>query len=83
MNFATQRPPYRCFTSMVTNSTYQAMKIIHYVHRPMSHISAIFGTDDDMEILTSLYLIVNVSLLMFVEWERKSEPMLLVRTLMG
>ncbi|KAF8623421.1 hypothetical protein AX15_006364 [Amanita polypyramis BW_CC] len=26
---------------------------------PMSHISAIFGTDDDTEILTSLYLIVN------------------------
>jgi len=26
---------------------------------PMSHISAIFGTDNDAEILTSLYLIVN------------------------
>ncbi|KAF8639878.1 hypothetical protein AX17_001132 [Amanita inopinata Kibby_2008] len=26
---------------------------------PMSHISAIFGTDDDSEILTSLYMIVN------------------------
>jgi len=26
---------------------------------PMSHISAIFGTDDDAEILKSLYLIVN------------------------
>lgn len=29
--------------------------------RPMSQISAIFGTDDDQEILTSLYLIANVS----------------------
>lgn len=29
--------------------------------RPMSQISAIFGTDDDDEILTSLYLIANVS----------------------
>ena len=28
---------------------------------PMSRISAIFGTDDDDEILESLYLIVNVS----------------------
>lgn len=27
----------------------------------MSHISAIFGTDDDQEIMTSLYLIANVS----------------------
>lgn len=36
-------------------------------HRPMSHISAIFGTDDDAEILTSLYLIVNVSLLTFMK----------------
>ena len=27
---------------------------------PMSHISAIFGTDDDQEILTSLYTIANV-----------------------
>lgn len=26
----------------------------------MSQISAIFGTDDDQEILTSLYLIANV-----------------------
>lgn len=31
------------------------------LHRPMSQISAIFGTDDDQEILTSLYLIANVS----------------------
>ena len=29
--------------------------------RPMSQISSIFGTDDDDEILTSLYLIANVS----------------------
>ena len=28
---------------------------------PMSRISAIFGTDDDNEILESLYLIANVS----------------------
>jgi hypothetical protein len=31
------------------------------LYRPMSQISAIFGTDDDQEILTSLYLIANVS----------------------
>ena len=30
------------------------------VRRPMSQISAIFGTDSDEEILTSLYLIANV-----------------------
>lgn len=30
------------------------------LNRPMSHISAIFGTDDDQEILNSLYLIANV-----------------------
>ena len=28
--------------------------------RPMSHISAVFGSDDDQEILDSLYTIVNV-----------------------
>ena len=28
---------------------------------PMSHISAIYGTDDDNEILNSLYTIANVS----------------------
>jgi hypothetical protein len=32
-----------------------------WLPRPMSQISAIFGTDDDQEILTSLYLIANVS----------------------
>lgn len=34
--------------------------------RPMSHISAIFGTDDDREIMNSLALIVNVGLHLFV-----------------
>jgi len=32
---------------------------------PMSHISAIFGSDDDQEILDSLYTIVNVGLYHF------------------
>ena len=31
------------------------------LYRPMSQISAILGTDNDDEILQSLYLIVNVS----------------------
>ncbi|EAU84952.2 hypothetical protein CC1G_00471 [Coprinopsis cinerea okayama7 len=30
-----------------------------YVNRPMSQVSAIFGTDDDSEIMHSLYLIAN------------------------
>lgn len=37
------------------------MKLIIISYRPMSHISAIFGTDNDSEIMNSLYLIANVS----------------------
>lgn len=33
-----------------------------YHARPMSQISAIFGTDDDEDITRSLYLIANVSI---------------------
>ena len=33
----------------------------------MSHISAIFGTDDDQEILNSLYIIANVCYI-FLDW---------------
>ena len=32
----------------------------------MSHISAIFGTDDDQEILNSLYIIANVCYIVFL-----------------
>lgn len=33
---------------------------MNFMIRPMSHISYIFGTDNDEEILSSLYTIANV-----------------------
>ena len=44
----------------ISSLTHRLVETIGFF-RPMSHISAIFGTDEDEEILTSLYLIVNVS----------------------
>lgn len=37
--------------------------VVHGNTRPMSHISAIYGTDNDQEILKSLYTIANASTL--------------------
>jgi hypothetical protein len=37
----------------------------HVSYRPMSQISAIFGTDSDDEIMKSLYTIANVSFIPF------------------
>lgn len=37
---------------------------------PMSHISAIYGTDSDSEILNSLYTIANVRILLYGIWSR-------------
>ena len=42
-------------------SSFKHMKLIIISYRPMPHISAIFGTDNDSEIMNSLYLIANVS----------------------
>jgi hypothetical protein len=51
--------------------------LIKVRYRPMSQISAIFGTDDDTEILNSLYTIVNVSLaLAFVSSVHMTEMLL-------
>lgn len=47
-------------------SYFTSGNLIEVKHRPMSQISAIFGTDDDAEILNSLYIIVNVSLALAV-----------------
>lgn len=46
----------------------------------MSHISAIFGTDDDQEILNSLYIIANVCCI-FLHWFL-ADPLLIFRTQM-
>lgn len=40
----------------------------------MSHISAIFGTDDDQEILNSLYLIANVCYYGSLDWFLTDSP---------
>lgn len=42
------------------SSTSEALANVYHSFRPMSHISSIFGTDDDQEILQSLYIIANV-----------------------
>jgi hypothetical protein len=48
-------------TAPVVCDIYSLLDFSFISPRPMSHISAIFGSDDDQEILDSLYTIVNVS----------------------
>lgn len=56
-----QRSPRWSMASLVRSTLISKFAAVDGSWRPMSQISAIFGTDDDAEIMRALYTIANVS----------------------